>query len=992
MFTVEPDWPQAFASKGATLIAGTGYQYGDTDFVEYSERLYQEFALALREGTGAVTVGDALVRAKQTYLADTAQMRPIHEKVLLESTLFGLPMLSIDMPAGRGSRPSEASIVNSTTAFASNPGLTLGTVYTDVTVTPPITPTVKILENAVDDTAVSTLYYTGENGLVINPTEPVLPLDQFNVTVPSNVLRGVGFRGGTYTDTPDVIPLTGAATTEIRGIHTPFISTAFYPVVPWEVNYFDALVNSATSGETRLSVLPVQYLSNDIDTVDGTLRIFSDFSFRLYYNANLNSYTNVSEGIVNTPALASPPDIITVLAEEESGEVLFDIEVTGDPSAGMQEVWVTWTACDAAGLCNGLWQSIDLTQNVEESTHWEGTLPLGATPAEDIRFVVQATNGIGLVALAANNGAYYVPDLNPGEPSTPPGNITPAPAAATNLVLSGPATGIYGTNVTFSATLTSEGLPLANKPIEFGLTTQGTTVNTDANGVATVNLTLVADPITDSIRASFAGELGLAATAVSAPFTINPSATNLTIETTTPTFASNGTADLTVNLADQTGRPLREKTALLQIEDATGLLVYTESIITDLFGNVELQTVPLAAGSYDVTVTFGDIITINGSVIDLTDPRYLPSSAQLTLISNTPPTANAGGPYVVDEGSDVLLDASGSSDVNLGQTLAYAWDLDNNGTFETASVTTTVTAVNGPASLTVGLEVCDPVNECDTDSTTITVNNVSPTILNVTNNGPVDAGQPVSITVSATDPIDALTYSFDCDGDANYEVGPQSANSVNCTFAVAGTYTVNAQVSDGDDQTDDSTQVTVNATTGSPFATCGGYDVFETAPGVYDAPGFAGTLIVGTSGPDILYGSNGADLILGLEGRDDIYGRNGDDVICGGNAIDYIYGQNGNDIIFGDNQDDWLFGDNGNDTLYGGAGWDTLRGNKGDDTIYGETGFDLLIGGRGSDDLFGGPGRDDLYGDQGNDNLNGGNGNDFCRGGAGSDALESCEL
>jgi hypothetical protein len=28
--TMKLDWPQAFAQKGATLIAGTGYQYGDT--------------------------------------------------------------------------------------------------------------------------------------------------------------------------------------------------------------------------------------------------------------------------------------------------------------------------------------------------------------------------------------------------------------------------------------------------------------------------------------------------------------------------------------------------------------------------------------------------------------------------------------------------------------------------------------------------------------------------------------------------------------------------------------------------------------------------------------------------------------------------------------------------------------------------------------------------------------------------------------------------
>ena len=38
------DWAQAFARKRATLVAGTGYQYGDTDFLEYSERLYRNFA------------------------------------------------------------------------------------------------------------------------------------------------------------------------------------------------------------------------------------------------------------------------------------------------------------------------------------------------------------------------------------------------------------------------------------------------------------------------------------------------------------------------------------------------------------------------------------------------------------------------------------------------------------------------------------------------------------------------------------------------------------------------------------------------------------------------------------------------------------------------------------------------------------------------------------------------------------------------------------
>ena len=47
---------------------------------------------------------------------------------------------------------------------------------------------------------------------------------------------------------------------------------------------------------------------------------------------------------------------------------------------------------------------------------------------------------------------------------------------------------------------------------------------------------------------------------------------------------------------------------------------------------------------------------------------------------NQPPTADAGGPYVVDEGTPLLLDASGSSDPNqAAESLIYEWDLSYDG-------------------------------------------------------------------------------------------------------------------------------------------------------------------------------------------------------------------------------------------------------------------------------------------------------------------------
>lgn len=143
--------------------------------------------------------------------------------------------------------------------------------------------------------------------------------------------------------------------------------------------------------------------------------------------------------------------------------------------------------------------------------------------------------------------------------------------------------------------------------------------------------------------------------------------------------------------------------------------------------------------------------------------------------------------------------------------------------------------------------------------------------------------------------------------------------------------------------------------------------------------------IVGTSGNDIIYGTNGADVIVGLGGTDTIYGGNGNDVICGDSENDIIYGGNGDDTIFGGVGDDILSGDNGNDTIHGNNGNDTLTGVNGNDILSGESGNDSLTGGNGNDVLDGGVNDDALIGNNGNDTLTGGTGADSFSGGLGSD-------
>ena len=122
-------------------------------------------------------------------------MRGIHEKSVLQATLFGLPMLRVDLPAGRINPPVEPPVVTGTSGFVTNPGLTLGLRAADITITPVLTEHTRVLSNtsALSQTITAT-YLEGSDGVVLNPVEPVLPLETRNVTVAGKTLRGIGFR------------------------------------------------------------------------------------------------------------------------------------------------------------------------------------------------------------------------------------------------------------------------------------------------------------------------------------------------------------------------------------------------------------------------------------------------------------------------------------------------------------------------------------------------------------------------------------------------------------------------------------------------------------------------------------------------------------------------------------------------------------------------------------------------------------------------------
>ena len=126
------------------------------------------------------------------------------------------------------------------------------------------------------------------------------------------------------------------------------------------------------------------------------------------------------------------------------------------------------------------------------------------------------------------------------------------------------------------------------------------------------------------------------------------------------------------------------------------------------------------------------------------------------------PTADADGPYTTPEGADVQLDGTGSAkgtDPSAGAMTAYAWDLDNDGSYDDATgATPSFTTVGQDGVLTIGLQVTDALGNTSTDTSTVTVTNVAPTVV-VDAITPIDEGGWVTITGTVTDPgwLDPLT-------------------------------------------------------------------------------------------------------------------------------------------------------------------------------------------------------------------------------------------
>ena len=377
------DYAQIFARNGATFLGNTGFGYGDGDLLAYSERLMVNFSeqLGYNPAPGQVstlpTVGTAMLEAKQRYLNSLGNggLTNYDEKVLGEMTLYGLPMLKVNMPTQTSQVPGGDSVLGSTPQ-STGPG---DTTIWDVDLT--FAYDSHVINNAPYRQGT---YYTiqGENGLLSTGSRPLLPLTTRNFSSVTDVAHGVLMLGGTFTDSPNFDPIitefiTQEVTLDAEGFYPV---QQLYPLSPASMNRF--LTGDDIS--QRLVVVPAQFqTTNTITPTVGTLRLYDSLDLLVY-----------TASFTETDFL--PPNVWSVTANA-AATVDFTVELS-DKEAGVYRTVVLYRDTAVSS-----WSNLDLTYDAGTGLA-TGSIPL---PSGTIEYFVQAVDNAGNVALVLDHGLPF---------------------------------------------------------------------------------------------------------------------------------------------------------------------------------------------------------------------------------------------------------------------------------------------------------------------------------------------------------------------------------------------------------------------------------------------------------------------------------------------------------------------------------------------------------------------------------------------------------
>jgi hypothetical protein len=353
------DFSQVSAGRGTTYVANTGYGYGLDDAVSLSELLMWRFTRELGQ-IAAMPVGQALLQAKQHYFNNVGanSFGLYDEKVMIEATLYGLPMLKVSLPNAEGSGTPAPLRATITSPLSTGDGL--------------ITRTVTITPAFQEVTTANGRFFSADGEVQANAGRPIQPRTSQDISIAGLQAHGALFLAGSYTDVVAFDPMIARPVTDTALTEPAFVYEGWYPAQMAAINRLEV----ATGTVERLVVIPAQYAN------PGAERLYNSLTYQVYYSTDEDQVA---------------PTIWRAEAGQVPGRASFSLDVTD--SSGIERVVVTYD------LDDGRWHSFDLAYDAARERWW-GELTLAG---KSVNYFVQAVDKAGNVASSNNKGLFFEP-------------------------------------------------------------------------------------------------------------------------------------------------------------------------------------------------------------------------------------------------------------------------------------------------------------------------------------------------------------------------------------------------------------------------------------------------------------------------------------------------------------------------------------------------------------------------------------------------------
>ncbi|QSG11736.1 Secreted protein, with PKD repeat domain [Halapricum desulfuricans] len=209
-------------------------------------------------------------------------------------------------------------------------------------------------------------------------------------------------------------------------------------------------------------------------------------------------------------------------------------------------------------------------------------------------------------------------------------------------------------------------------------------------------------------------------------------------------------------------------------------------------------------GEYNVELTVTD------------SAGYEDTTNKTIVIENEPPIADAGESQTIVAGIPATLDATGSSEGDVSDTLTYRWDVDDDGDYETRGAKPGY-YYNETGTYNVTLTLSDGDGGVDTDNTTVIVEpDTEPPTADAGGDRTATAGESLQFDATgSTDNVGIVSYEWTF-GDRATASGPIA----NHTYSDEGTYSATLTVRDDAGNVGDVT-TTVTVESAAPVANSG---------------------------------------------------------------------------------------------------------------------------------------------------------------------------